>query len=70
MSPEKQFEWEHPWPAAMEFSGEMLAAQFAELSARPDPERCDRLLHDLSSALALVKRARDRLLNPDDPLIR
>lgn len=70
MKPGKRFEWEHPWPAAMEFSGALLAAQFAELSARPDPELCDRLLHDLSSALALVKRARDRLLNPDDPLNR
>lgn len=70
MRPEKQFSWGHPWPAAMEFSGEMLSAQFVELSARPNPERCDWLLHDLADAASLVKRARDFLLSPGGPPTR
>lgn len=70
MSPETRFLLGGTWTVSLEFASGMLAAQFEELIARPAPERCDRLLQDLSNAASLVKRARDALLDPDDPLTR
>lgn len=42
--------------------GEGLAAQLAELSRAPTPERCERVAIDLQGAFAAVLRFRERLL--------
>ncbi len=42
--------------------GDGLSAKFAELSARPAPDKCDYLLHDLTQARIAVARLRDALL--------
>jgi hypothetical protein len=46
--------------------GQGLAGQLAELWARPSPERCERLSHNLDGALRQVRALREALLREGD----
>jgi hypothetical protein len=53
--------------SALAEMGEALAAKFAELGARPHPDRCDYLLRDLHEACTAIARMREDLLRPGPP---
>lgn len=42
--------------------GEGLAGQLAELQARPDPDRCERLALNLEGARRMILTLRERLI--------
>lgn len=53
--------------SALADMGEALGAKFAELGARPHPDKADHLLRELTEAFNAVARMRDDWLRDPPP---